>query len=671
MTNTQEFLMKKIKEREGNYFNIIENLLDIGIEQEKAVNIYNVYKKHKNFLNNNNVYFFDYLDVEKENLKKQFENFSDDIHKTIVKSNHKKIKKILHSNHNNIINEETDNIIQLFAESNISPKIIKQFVGKKIRAFKNSDDLNEELQKLYEEIDGSWNLENYLEKVKNSNSKIVLNKDNKIAIEILNFEDAQKLGTKNWCISREELFYKDYTENYQRFVFILDFEKAPFLEDSMKAVIVELDGNIEEVYNKSDIRIDNNSVLIEKEAFNKIDKEILISKINHNHKNIDSPRLSMKTIAQEYIIYGLHEEAKELLGDKYEENLNYLFSNKLSKIINGKNTIPFLKEFDKNTLNLEIVNSYDVFEWIREVSYLDKDTIKDFFEIPIIKKLFNNELETIDQEIKEYELSESITHFFSSNNKNNFDLGLSFIKHLEELGADKAQDLIKFKNISYEALEFLENKNLFQQENGKNIEIDLSILKSNQNEDFFNKYFEIIDLKSQGDNYYNQISQTLYLNVFQNMLQNKNNQLNGVHYGLKSYLKDDFDNVQEKYFKIDEEKMKVFSVIVMPKDVKESFTKLSSLFKIDKISPEITQDILIKSLCHINSNEYKELSEEEKVELLQEQFKDLPIPLKNDFIKFIKNEEFDLSQSKDLLNKLSSIEGFEEFKLKRKNGLKI
>ena len=59
--NTQDFLMKKIKEKEGNYFKVINSLIENGIDKDSVMNIYNKYKKHKNLLNNNNIYFFDYF----------------------------------------------------------------------------------------------------------------------------------------------------------------------------------------------------------------------------------------------------------------------------------------------------------------------------------------------------------------------------------------------------------------------------------------------------------------------------------------------------------------------------------------------------------------------------------------------------------------------------------
>ena len=656
--NTQEFLMKKIKEREGNYFEVIQSLIKNGVKEEQAIEVYHTYKKHKNLLNQENIYFFQYLNSKDENIKSQFESLSDDIHKSLVKSKHKRIKKILHSNHNDIVNNETEEIIQLFAESNISTKIIKQFVGKKIRAYKSSEELNNELNKLYEEINGSWNKDSYISKINESNSKIVFQEDNKLAVEILNFNDSQLLGTKNWCVSREELFYNDYTENNERFVFIFDFNEAPFSENSMKAAIVEVDGNIHEVYNKADVKIDNKSVINEKEAFNPINKETLIYKINNDKKINDSKNL----VAMQYTIYGLYEEAKEILGeDKYKKDLSYLFSNKLTQIINGKNTVAFLNEVNEIITEEDSINSYDVFDWIREVSYLDKDIIENFFKLPIIQKLVDKELVHMDQEIRDYELTESVSHFFSENSQTNFEQGINFINKLSDLGIENVEELINLKNISYEALEFINEKNMISNK------FDLSILRSNQNEDFFQKYFEIINLKEQDEKVINEISSNLFLNIIQNNGVN----INSIYYGLKSYFKEDFESIQKDYFSIDNEKINLFNIVLSANKIKDTFTKVDSLFQIDKLTPDNTRDLLIKSFYSMNCSEYNELSLEKKKEHLESKYKNMPPPLKKDYLKFINNENFDLSNSKEFINNLSKIEGFESLKEKNSRKLKI
>jgi hypothetical protein len=660
--STQDFLMRKIQEEEGNYFKIINSLIKNGIEKDKALKIYQDYNKYKILLNNDNIYFFDYFNKEDKNIKSNFENLSDDIHKSIVKSNHNKIRKKIYSKHNNLINDKTENLIKLFAEDNISPKIISQFVGKKIRAFNNSDELNKELEKLYDEINGSWNISNYLEKFKNTDSHILLNENNKLVVEIKDFEDSKKLGTKNWCVSREKVFYNDYTENKERFVFIFDFNQAPFIEESMKAVILEVDGKVQEVYNKSDIKIENNSVLEYADTFKPIDKELLIYKIKNGRNNIiDSP----KVYASEFIIYGLYDEAKDILKEDYKNYLSYVFSNKLSQITNSNNTIEFLHELNKE-VDIELLNSYDIFEWIRETSYLKHDVMKDFFNIDIVNDLIKQEVNDNKEELNEIqsnELSEAITSFFNNEDNKKFEQGHFLINKMNGLGFNNSKKLINLKNVSCEALDFLNENNLINKEN----DLNKDIIKAKKDEEFFIKYFEIIDLKSKDNKFFEELSTEIFSNLLNNY-GSKN--FNGLYFGLKNYFGKDFKNIKEKHFKMDNPKINIFNIMVSPKNIKEDFSNFTNIFNLDKISPEISRNLVIKSLYGMTESELNDLPFEKQNNVLKDKFSDLPPPLIKYHINFIENENFDLSQSKDIMNKISKIEGFEKFKNKNnKNNL--
>lgn len=655
--NTQDFLMKKIKEKEGNYFKVINSLIENGIDKDSVMNIYNKYKKHKNLLNNNNIYFFDYFNKEDENLNKQFENLSDDIHKAIVKSNYKKIKKDLYSKHNDILNERTDKIIKMFAEAEISPKLIKKMVGRKIRGFSDVDYLNSELEKLYEEVQGDWNKKNYLEKLKKTNSKILLNEDNKLVIEILNHDDAKTLGTSNWCVSRDKNFYFDYVGDQERFVFVYDFEQPPFEEESLKAVIIETDGDVKEVYNRSDIKIDNNSVNQYNHIFNEIDKETLIYKIKNSKIPIHDERL----LAKKYAIYGLYEESKDILNlEEYKKQLTHLFSHNMTDIINSKNTINFIQELDSNFDNPEELYSYEVFDWMREVAYFDNKTINAFFETPITMKLIQKEI--IDNQgeyfddILNNELSHSITQFFSQEDESRFKVGLNYIEKLKDIGITDIEKLIHFKNIHESSLDFLsENLNL-----SKNL--DKMVIYANQSEEFFNKYFDIINLKESSEKQMSDFSDELFKGILNNRISN----FNGISYGIKSYFKDDFKEIKDKYFNLDEDKLILFYNMLNPDKKQEAFLNLQKSFNIDKLSPSLSKRIITEVVTHKSYKEFESLPSNKQDEIIEKRINSMPRPLRIYLSDFIKNEAFDLSESNELLNKLENFDNLEDVKNNKK-----
>lgn len=644
--NTQEFLMKKIKEKEGNYFKVINLLIENDINKDSVMSIYDKYKKHKNLLNNNNIYFFDYFNKEGD-LNKQFEDLSDDIHKSIVKSNYKKIKKVLYSKHNDILNEKTEKIIKMFAEAEISPSLIKKTVGRKIRGFNDVDYLNSELEKLYNEVKGDWNKDNYLEKLKKTNSKLLLNEDNKLVIEILNHDDAKTLGTSNWCVSRDKSFYFDYVGDQERFVFVYDFEQPPFEEESLKAVIIETDGNVKEVYNRSDIKIDNHSVNQYNHVFNQIEQETLIYKI----KNSKVPIYDEKLLAKKYATYGLYEESKDILGnEEYKNVLSHLFSYNLTEIINSKNAINFIEELNNQFNNPENLYSYEIFDWMREVSYYDNKTINAFFETPITMKLIQKEIndnqdENLD-DILNNELSHSITQFFSQDNESRFKVGLNYIEKLTRIGITDIEKLIHFRNIHENSLDFLsENLNLSRN-------LDKMVVYANQSEEFFNKYFDIINLKESSDKQMSDFSEELFNGIVKSKISN----FNGISYGIKSYFKEDFKDIKDKYFNLNEDKLTIFDNMLNPEKKKEAFLNLQKSFNINKLSPTLSNKIITEVVTNRKFKEFESLPINKQDKIIENQINSMPRPLKIYLSNFIKNEAFDLSESNELLNKLGKFE---------------
>jgi len=659
--NTQDFLMQKIKEKEGNYFKVINSLIENGIDKDSVMNIYDKYKKHKNLLNNNNIYFFDYFNKEDENLNKQFENLSDDIHKEIINSNYKKIKKDMYSKKNNIMNEKTDELIRMCAEADISPKLIKKEISSKIIAFKDSEYLNYAIEKLYEEVNGKWNKEVYLNKLKNTNSKLLLNEDNKLAIEILNHEDAQTLGIPKWCVSRDKEFYFDHVNNQERFVFIYDFDEAPFAEESLKAVNIHTDGEVIDVHNRRNILISNNSVSQYNHIFNEIDKETLIYKI----KNGKTPIYDEYLLAKKYAIYGLYEESKDILNlEEYKKQLAHLFSHNMTDIINSKNTINFIQELDGYFDNPEELYSYEVFDWMREVAYFDNKTINAFFETPITMKLIQKEINDNEgndlDDILNNELSHSITQFFSQDDESRFKVGLNYIEKLKDIGITDIEKLIHFKNIHESSLDFLnENLNLSKK-------LDKKVVYANQSEEFFNKYFDIINLKESSDKQFTDFSLELFLGVINDRISN----FNGVSYGIKSYFKDDFKEIKDKYFNIDKYKLILFNTVSTPDKKQETFLNLQKSFNIEKVSPSLSKRIITEVVTHKSYKEFESLPSNKQDEIIENRINSMPRPLKMYLSDFIKNESFDLSESHDFLLRVSKIEGFENLLEKRNKKLK-
>lgn len=234
-------------------------------ESETIVNYvlkgYNDYTKHKALMKNNEILFENYFKNKDEDLIKSFEHFNDDVQKSILYNNANKLKKrILSNKYNNLCNEETDKLFLQMANMDFSRDELQQFIGKKLSAFHYPEELNGALMNLIE-IKADWSPEEILHKLsvhceEDKDYSVGYNKDNKLIIDILTFEASKNVGSKMWCITREEEMYKHYKKNQHiDYKYLFDFSKKTSDDLSMVAILTNLDGNIDELYSKDDTEL--------------------------------------------------------------------------------------------------------------------------------------------------------------------------------------------------------------------------------------------------------------------------------------------------------------------------------------------------------------------------------------------------------------------------------
>ena len=57
-------------------------------------------------------------------------------------------------------------------------------------------------------------------------------------MKVNSFEESKKLGSRMWCITREERHFNNYTSDLSFFCFLYDFNKSPQDKNSMQAIII-------------------------------------------------------------------------------------------------------------------------------------------------------------------------------------------------------------------------------------------------------------------------------------------------------------------------------------------------------------------------------------------------------------------------------------------------
>jgi len=272
------------KKTRNNIFEIIKE----SNYKESVINMvlksYQDFEKYKILMKTNNILFDDAFKDNGDSAFKNFEAFNDLMQKTIRKSKANQLKKRIMSNkYTHLFNSETDEILLEMSNSEFSKKEIQDYVGKKLAAFRHPIELNSTLLNLLE-VKKGWSLQETLDRVKNSDlidgQDYIIDsiENNKLIIELRSFESANLIGSKMWCISRDESMFGYYKENeYTEYKMILDFNKEAHEELSMVAALLDINNEIKTIFTKGDEEFSETSDVIE---FNELLKEVYKNKGN-------------------------------------------------------------------------------------------------------------------------------------------------------------------------------------------------------------------------------------------------------------------------------------------------------------------------------------------------------------------------------------------------------
>ena len=144
------------------------------------------------------------------------------------------------------------------ADIDFSKQELQLFIGQKISAFTNPLEFNGALMNLIE-IKKGWSPEKMinrmddLELVEGVDYTIDHNKNNQLLINMKTFKATNAIGSKMWCISREEPMFARYKRNTLiDYKFYFDFNMCASDDMSMIAILSTMENKISEIYTKGD-----------------------------------------------------------------------------------------------------------------------------------------------------------------------------------------------------------------------------------------------------------------------------------------------------------------------------------------------------------------------------------------------------------------------------------
>jgi len=195
---------------------------------------------------------------------KSFENIDDAISSYIkyYKAD-KNIKNILGNKYLHLYDENKENILSISAELfdlDVNQKVLQDFIGKKIAAIHDGDELFNALKKFKNSLD-EFDKDSLFTKLNMLNIKPLEIEPDVFVFEIKDYAACKALGSASWCIVRDEYYFKDYTSDSDRQYFVYDLNKDSSDIESMVGFTLHKNGSFRAKHYKNDDAISESTLL--------------------------------------------------------------------------------------------------------------------------------------------------------------------------------------------------------------------------------------------------------------------------------------------------------------------------------------------------------------------------------------------------------------------------
>jgi len=183
---------------------------------------------------------------------KSFEAIDDYMHELI--SQHKLqqyANSILSSKNKHLLTNSALESFKILRESGVSKQTIQDMVGKKIAAIKTEEEFEQYMNKVVAHFSG-FSAEVLNQKLTDNYITPVYTESNVVVFEVKDFEISKAFGSPSWCISRNDLYFDNYTDSGSRQYFLYDFNRDEKDNESMIGFTIKKDGSLRTQHAKND-----------------------------------------------------------------------------------------------------------------------------------------------------------------------------------------------------------------------------------------------------------------------------------------------------------------------------------------------------------------------------------------------------------------------------------
>jgi hypothetical protein len=200
-----------------------------------------------------------HIKFDKSILDKGFEEINDYIENSVKTYKvYKYANSILSSKNKHLMTESAYPFFEKFYDEKLKEDFLQDYIGKKLAMLTTPEEFTAFVKDVHDKLFdfGKYSTISLLDSI---DKKAILLTDNECIVHIESFEESKKLGTNNWCISRERSYFDDYVKSDRRQYFFYDYTKESSDTMSMIGITLKDDGHIRAAHKKNDDSIVNHS----------------------------------------------------------------------------------------------------------------------------------------------------------------------------------------------------------------------------------------------------------------------------------------------------------------------------------------------------------------------------------------------------------------------------
>lgn len=200
-----------------------------------------------------------HIKFDKSILDKGFEQINDYIENSVKTYKvYKYANSILSSKNKHLMTESAYPFFEKFYDEKFKEDFIQDYIGKKLAMLTTPEEFTAFVKDVHDKLFdfGKYSTINLLDSI---DKKALSLTDNECIVHIESFEESKKLGTNNWCISRDRSYFDDYVKSDRRQYFFYDYTKESSDTMSMIGITLKDDGLIRAAHKKNDDSVVNHA----------------------------------------------------------------------------------------------------------------------------------------------------------------------------------------------------------------------------------------------------------------------------------------------------------------------------------------------------------------------------------------------------------------------------